>query len=41
MNIRTLDAAMRILFNGCDLSYEEADKIIDVWKRRRNRTLEL
>ena len=31
MNIRTLDATMRIHYNGADLfDEEEADKIIDV-----------
>ena len=37
MNIRTLDATMGIHCNGPNLSDEEADKIIDVWKRELNR----
>ena len=41
MNIRTLDAIMRIHYNGQDLSDEEADNIISVWKRRGNRRIEL
>lgn len=41
MNIRTLDATMRIYYNGNNLSDEEADRIVDVWKRRGNRRIEL
>ena len=38
-NIRTLDATS-IHYNGPDLSDKEADKIIDLWKRRENRRIE-
>ena len=41
VNIRTLDATMGIHYNGPNLSDEEADKIIDVWKGRGNRRIEL
>ena len=41
LNIRTLDATMLIHYNGPDLSDEEADKMIDVWKRTGNRRIEL
>jgi len=41
MNIRTLDAMMRIHYNGSDLSDTDADEIIDVWKRRGTRRIEL
>ena len=40
-NIRKLDAAMRIYYNGAEVSDEETDKITDVWKARGNRRTEL
>lgn len=33
INIRTIDVTMRIRYNGADLSEEETDEIINVWKR--------
>ena len=41
MNIRTLDAIMRIHYHGKTLLDREADEIIDIWKRRGNRRIEL
>ena len=41
MNIRTLDATMRIHYQGESLTNEEVDEVIDVWKRRGNRRIEL
>ena len=34
MNIRTFDATMQIHYNGQNVFDEEADNILDVWKRR-------
>ena len=33
INIRTIDITMRIHYNDADLSEEETDTIINVWKR--------
>ena len=45
MNIRILDALMRISYSGRDLTDDDADKIISagrsVWFRRGNRRIEL
>ena len=41
MNIKTLDATIRIHFYGIDFTDDEADKIINVRKRRGNLRNEL
>ena len=41
MNIRTLDALMRISYSGRDLTDDDADKILSVWFRKGNRRIEL
>ena len=41
MKVRTLDATMRIHYQGESLTNEEVDEVIDVWKRRGNRQIEL
>ena len=41
MNARTLDATMRIHYQGESLTDGEVDEIIDVWKRRGNRRMAL
>ena len=41
VSIWALDATMRIHYSGQTLSEEEIDNIIQVWKRRGNRPIEL
>ena len=41
MNVRKLDATMRIHYQGESLTDGEVEEIIDVWKRRGNRRIEL
>ena len=41
MNVRTLDATMRIHYQGESLTDGEVNEIIDIWKRRGNRRIEL
>ena len=41
MNVHTLDATMRIHYQGESLTDGEVDEIIDVWERSRNRQTEL
>ena len=40
VDIRKLDATMRIDYNGAEVSDEETDKITDVWKTRGKRRTE-
>ena len=41
INVHTLDATMKIHYQGESLTDGEVNEIIDVWKRHGNRQIEL